>query len=195
MRGANGSGKTTLLRVCAGLVPVARGAARVLGHDLTVSPRAVRREVGMLGHAAMLYDDLTVEENVRFAVRAAAQPTDLVAPALEQLGLAGRLRTVRVGVLSAGQRRRTALASIVARRPALWLLDEPHAGLDAEGRDLLDGLLRDAAAAGSTVVFVSHELDRADAVATRMVTIAGGYAMADAVAESDDVVMEPVRVP
>ena len=75
------------------------------------------------------------------------------------------------------------------------LLDEPHAGLDAEGRDLLDGLLRDAAAAGSTVVFVSHELDRADAVATRMVTIAGGYAMADVVAESDDVVMEPVRVP
>ena len=76
--------------------------------------------------------------------------------------------------LSAGQRRRTALACLVARRPELWLLDEPHAGLDHDGRDLLDDLVHRAQAAGATVVLASHELDRAEALADRVVTIAGG---------------------
>jgi energy-coupling factor transporter ATP-binding protein EcfA2 len=79
-----------------------------------------------------------------------------------------------VARLSAGQRRRTSLAVLVARRPELWLLDEPHAALDQEGRDLVDGLMVDAVAAGATVVFASHELDRATAVAHRTITIAGG---------------------
>ena len=62
----------------------------------------------------------------------------------------------------------------MARRPGLWLLDEPHAGLDAAGRDLLDGLVRRAAAAGATVVVASHELERAGAIADRIVDVAGG---------------------
>ena len=78
--------------------------------------------------------------------------------------------------LSAGQRRRTALAVVAARRPELWLLDEPHAGLDAAGRDLLDALVVDAAAAGATVVLASHELERATHLATRRVVVAGGTA-------------------
>jgi energy-coupling factor transporter ATP-binding protein EcfA2 len=67
-----------------------------------------------------------------------------------------------------------ALAAVVARRPDLWLLDEPHAGLDAAGRNLLDQLVVDAAGAGATVLLASHELDRAAALATRTVTMAGG---------------------
>src|SRR5436189_65225 len=82
--------------------------------------------------------------------------------------------------LSAGQRRRTALAVVAARRPELWLLDEPHAGLDAAGRDLLDALLGEAVAAGATVVFASHELDRAEPLAHRVVTMAGGVIEAPA---------------
>ena len=66
-------------------------------------------------------------------------------------------------LLSAGQQRRTALACLVARRAELWLLDEPHAGLDAAGRDDLDAILRQAAASGATVLVASHESDRADA--------------------------------
>ncbi|HEY9555705.1 MAG TPA: heme ABC exporter ATP-binding protein CcmA, partial [Acidimicrobiales bacterium] len=73
-----------------------------------------------------------------------------------------------------GQRRRTSLACLVARRPELWLLDEPHAGLDQEGRDLLDDLARRAVAAGATVVLSSHELDRAEALANRVVNIVAG---------------------
>src|SRR5690606_17868766 len=64
LRGPNGAGKTTVLRVCAGLVPVVRGEAVVLGHDLRHDPRPVRRRVGLLGHATGLFDDLTVADNV-----------------------------------------------------------------------------------------------------------------------------------
>ncbi len=86
----------------------------------------------------------------------------------------GGCATFSAGKLSAGQRRRVALAAVVARQPDLWLLDEPHAGLDAAGRDLLDELVREAAAAGATVLLASHELERAANLATRSVVIAGG---------------------
>jgi energy-coupling factor transporter ATP-binding protein EcfA2 len=76
--------------------------------------------------------------------------------------------------MSSGQRRRTAVAALVAKAPSLWLLDEPHAGLDADGRDLLDLLARDAAAGGATVLLASHEADRAGALAGRTITMAGG---------------------
>ncbi|GAC1315460.1 MAG: heme ABC exporter ATP-binding protein CcmA [Acidimicrobiales bacterium] len=174
MQGPNGAGKTTLLRVCAGLLGVVSGEVEVLGHDLTVDRRAVRRLVGLQGQAGGLYDDLTVRENVRFAVRAAGADPKAVPAALERCGLTGRLAGTAVGRLSTGQRRRTALAILVARQPPLWLLDEPHAGLDADGRDLLDHLVRDAAAGGATVVLASHELERATALATRSFTVTGG---------------------
>lgn len=174
LQGPNGAGKTTLLRCCAGLVPVVDGEARVLGVDVRADARPVRHRVGLLAHATGLYDDLTVEDNVRFWGRAAGASTEEEEAALERLDLAGRLRTVPVARLSAGQRRRTSLAVLLARRPELWLLDEPHAGLDQAGRDLVDGLIRDAATAGATVLLSSHELERAAAVADRQVEVVGG---------------------
>jgi heme ABC exporter ATP-binding subunit CcmA len=176
LRGPNGAGKTTLLRALAGLVPVTTGEAVVLGVDLVTDRRAVRRRVGLLAHATGLYDELTVADNVRFWSRAArADPADVEA-AMERLGLDGRLRDVSVGRLSTGQRRRTSLACLVARRPELWLLDEPHAGLDQDGRDIVDALVRDASRAGATVILSSHELDRSLELADEVVTIAGGLA-------------------
>ncbi|MCU4185853.1 heme ABC exporter ATP-binding protein CcmA [Acidiferrimicrobium sp. IK] len=174
LQGPNGAGKTSLLRACAGLLPVVQGSAQVLGSDLIADPRAVRRRVGLLGHHSALYDDLRVSENVRFAVRAAGGRADGVDAALDTLGLTGRLASTPVGGLSAGQRRRVALAVLVARAPELWLLDEPHAGLDAEHRDLLDALVRTAVVKGATVVLASHEQDRAHALAGRVVEVAGG---------------------
>jgi len=174
LRGPNGSGKTTVLRVCAGLVPVVRGEAVVLGHDLRSDPRVVRHRVGLLGHATGLFDDLTVADNVRFWGRACGAAPGEIAAALALLGLDGRLRDVAVGRLSAGQRRRASLACLLARRPELWLLDEPHAGLDHETRDQLDALVHQAAAEGATVLLASHELDRAGSLAHRVVELAGG---------------------
>ena len=80
---------------------------------------------------------------------------------MRRLDLDGRLAAVKVARLSAGQKRRTASACLVARRAELWLLDEPHAGLDAvAGRDELDATLRAAVTAGATVIVASHELER-----------------------------------
>jgi heme ABC exporter ATP-binding subunit CcmA len=181
LQGPNGAGKTTLLRVCAGLTPVASGEATVLGCDLLADARAVRRRVGLLGHASFLYDDLSVLDNLRFAVRAAGGALGEVAPAMVRLGLDRRLAKVDVGRLSAGQRRRVGLAALIARRPELWLLDEPHAGLDAEGRDTLDAVVGEVVRDGAAVVFASHESERAAALANRVLRVAGGVVQVDAV--------------
>src|SRR5579864_5525333 len=98
--GPNGAGKTSLLRACAGLLPVTSGQASVLGVDLTADHTAVRRFVGLLGHAAPLYDELTAAENVRFAVRALDLPAERAGEALDRLGLTGRLRATPAGRLS-----------------------------------------------------------------------------------------------
>jgi heme ABC exporter ATP-binding subunit CcmA len=184
LQGPNGAGKTTLLRLCAGLVAPESGTATVLGHDLTRDRRAVRREVGIIGHATGLYDDLTVDENVRFWAHAVGATDADANAAVERLEIEPRLRDVAVGRLSAGQRRRTSIAAMITRRPKLWLLDEPHAGLDQGGRDVVDQLVRDAVTAGATVLIASHELERARSIAPRVVTIAGGVVVADVRAES-----------
>ena len=105
LQGANGAGKTTLLRACAGLVQVVSGQAEVLGHDLRHDRRTVRRSIGLLGHAGTLYDDLTVEDNVRFAVRAGGADVAAVGPALARLGVDDALR---LGFASTGVRARRA---------------------------------------------------------------------------------------
>ncbi len=174
LQGPNGAGKTTLLRTCAGLVPIVRGEASVLGFDLTEDRDEVRRHVGLLGHQNGLYPDLTVHDNVRFWGSTAHATDAEIDSAIERLGVGDRLVDVPVRKLSAGQKRRTALACLVARRARLWLLDEPHAGLDAASRDELDHILRQAAASGATVLVASHELERATLLATRVVEVVAG---------------------
>lgn len=176
LRGPNGAGKSTLLRLCAGLAPLNEGAGTILGFDLADrrQRRELRRQTGLLAHATFLYDELTVEENLMFWARANRLDESSVEPVLDRLALSNRLRTVRVAHLSAGQRRRASLAVLVCRRPRLWLLDEPHAGLDVNGRDFVDGLIRHAVAFGATVLLASHDFDRAAEIATRTVVIAGG---------------------
>lgn len=176
LRGPNGAGKSTLLRLCAGLAPLNGGRGEVLGHDLSSrrERRELRRQTGLLAHATFLYDELTVEENLLFWARANRLDEASVEPVLDRLALANRLRHVRVANLSAGQRRRASLAVLVCRRPRLWLLDEPHAGLDVNGRDFVDGLIKHAVAFGGTVLLASHDFDRAAEIATRTVVVAGG---------------------
>lgn len=174
LRGPNGAGKTSLLRLCAGLLPLARGEGRVFGYDLATEAAAVRPRVGMLGHRNGLYGDLSVAENVEFWGATVGASSDEIDAAMTRLVVDGRLRTVAVSRLSAGQKRRTALACLVARRAELWLLDEPHAGLDAQGRDELDAVLQQAVASGATVIMASHELERAGSLAHRIVDVVAG---------------------
>ena len=174
LQGPNGAGKSTLLRACAGLMPVIRGTANVLGFDLTVDRESVRERVGLLGHQNGLFGELTIAENVSFwstVVGASAQERT---SAMERMSIDGKLASRRVSELSAGQKRRCALACLVVRRAELWLLDEPHAGLDAKGRDEIDRIVKEAAASGATVVVASHEIERAQQLATRTVSLVAG---------------------
>lgn len=174
LQGPNGAGKTSILRVCAGLLPIERGSGRVLGIDLLAQRDEVRSRVGLLGHSNGLYLDLTVEQNIRFWASMVNATEEEIVRAMSLMRIDGRLSSVKTARLSAGQRRRCALASLIVRRAEIWLLDEPHAGLDAQGRDELDSVLRQAVSAGATIVLASHEMERASALATRVVTVDGG---------------------
>lgn len=179
LEGSNGAGKTSLLRLLAGLLPVVEGSAQVLGVDLASDRKAVRRSAGFLGHDPFLYDDLTVAENVEFFVRISGAETSRVVPALRRFGLDGRLADTPVGRCSQGQRRRVGLALLVARSPQLWLLDEPHAGLDAATRLQLDAVIAEAAGVGCTVLYSSHEHERSASAGHRIVRIEGGHVVVD----------------
>lgn len=174
VQGANGAGKSTLLRLCAGLLPLARGEARILGHDVSTQRDLVRSHVGYLGHTNGLYLDLTAAENLSFWGNVVGASAAEVSDAATRMGLTPRLLDTQVARMSSGQKRRTALAVMVVRRASLWLLDEPHTGLDAAGRNEIDAILREAAGSGATVIVASHELDRAGSLASRRVEVAGG---------------------
>ena len=176
LQGPNGAGKTSLLRVCAGLLPIERGSGTVLGMDVTSHRQDIRSRVGFLGHTNGLYLDLTVRQNIDFWAATVGATHDEISSAMARMKVDGRLASVKASQLSAGQRRRTALASLIVRRAEIWLLDEPHAGLDASGRDEIDAILRDAVRAGATVVLASHESERATGLADRIVTVDGGGA-------------------
>ncbi len=174
LRGPNGAGKTTLLRACAGLVPLRAARAEVLGFDLIADRRSVRRHVGLLGHRTPLYGDLRVGDQLRHCAALHDASGVETSAAADRFSLEGRLLEVPIRRLSEGQRRRVALACLTVARPRVWLLDEPHAGLDHASRDALDMLLGDAVEAGATVMFATHETGRARVAAARQVTLVGG---------------------
>ncbi|MCL5048003.1 MAG: heme ABC exporter ATP-binding protein CcmA [Firmicutes bacterium] len=174
LRGANGAGKTSLLRALVGLIQIKSGRAIVLGHDLADDRFSVRKDVGLLGHRTFLYDDLTVLDNLRFVQKIARQPKTSLERSLDKVHITSRLLSTRVSQLSTGQRKKTALAALLIRDYKMWLLDEPHAGLDESGRILVDQLILDFQSTKGTVIIASHELDRAMSISTRSMVISGG---------------------
>jgi heme ABC exporter ATP-binding subunit CcmA len=177
--GANGAGKTSLLRLLGGLVALTAGYGVVSGVDLkTGDLRELRRRVGWLGHEGSFYDDLTVKENLTFCARALERPVGEIAPVLDRVGLSRRSLTP-AKQLSAGQRRRLGLAWLLLRRPETWLLDEPYASLDDEGRTFFDELIGDVVAGGATVVVSAHDPLRSSSLAPRTLTLAGGLVVGD----------------
>ena len=171
--GSNGAGKSTLLRVLAGLLPLTAGEGQVLGHRLPGSVAPIRRAVAFVGHETSCYEDLTVRANLRFAAGASGRSRQDGDRAATAVGLASVLDR-SYGRLSAGQRRRCGLAVGMLRRSPLLLLDEPHASLDADGRVLVDELVRRTVTGGGSVVLVSHELDSVRAVADRELRLLDG---------------------
>lgn len=154
--GRNGAGKSTLLRLLAGLLPVAGGRFGCDGGD---PERSVGEQAHYVGHLDTLKPGLSVRDNLAFWSTwiggADDRPTGGIDPALAALALDG-LADLPAGYLSAGQRRRLALARLVAVRRPIWLLDEPTAALDVTVQATLAHLMRDHLAAGGLIVAATH---------------------------------------
>src|SRR5215472_4266152 len=172
LRGWNGSGKTTLLRLIATAISPTFGEGSVLGFDLRTERSAIRARTDLLSHEIRLYGDLTAAENLRFACSLYDIDPRLAGPALERVGLE-EVAAVRADHFSQGMRQRLVLARCLMRAPALILLDEPYAALDADARVVVDELLNTARAGGQTIVVASHEAPPAHLI-DREVMMDGG---------------------
>jgi heme exporter protein A len=158
--GPNGIGKTTLLGVVATLVPITAGRGSVLGAALgTQQARSIRTRIGWSGHDPALYDQLTLRENMHLIADLAGVERAAADEALGRVGL-GAAGHRRAADASNGMRRRTDLASLLMRHPDLVLLDEAHAGLDAEADKIIDALIKRTTGRGGGVIMVSHDADR-----------------------------------
>jgi heme exporter protein A len=152
--GPNGAGKTTLLRVLAGLLRPHAGTVRVLGADLPAERWKLPGRVGYLGHEPLLYRELTGRQNLDYHARLHGVGPERVSELLAAVGMERRSGDP-VRDLSRGMVQRLAVARAVLHDPPLLLLDEPHAGLDAEARERLQSLI--GRRAGRTRVLVSHD--------------------------------------
>ena len=155
VRGPNGAGKSSLLRLLAGLLEPAAGLLSWNGGPVRDDPAAHRGRLHLIGHGNAIKSALSVRENLRFAVALAGAPADGIERALESLDLTA-LAGVPSLYLSAGQRRRLALARLLAAPRALWLLDEPDAGLDAASRERLARAVAEHRAGGGIAVIATH---------------------------------------
>jgi heme exporter protein A len=161
--GANGAGKTTLLRLCAGL-------AIPTGGTLEVEPE--RGRIGFLGHEPLVYRELTVLENLDLYGRLYHVPErrERIGMLLERFGLWDS-RGVRASALSRGQLQRLALCRSLLHRPELLILDEPFAGLDAEGSELLDRELA-GMRERRTILVATHDPERVAPLASGRLALA-----------------------
>jgi heme exporter protein A len=167
--GANGAGKTSLLRALCGLIYPEEGRVLWEGRDVRADLRAFHAAIAYLGHEPPLKADLTGRENLRYwiGIRRPLARGELDAALARVGGASWGERLVRT--LSAGQRRRVALAGLALLAVPLWVLDEPTTNLDAEGRQLVGTLIAEQLARGGMVVAaIHHGLPEAVPVAQRL---------------------------
>ena len=179
--GPNGAGKTTFLRILASLSRPSLGEVNIAGYRLPNQAAHVRARLGVVSHLPLLYGDLTAEENLLFYARMynisniEARSTEI----LEMVGLDTRRRDL-VKTFSRGMQQRLAIGRAVLHDPQVVLLDEPYTGLDQDASSMLDNVLKTVAAKGRTVVMASHDLARAEDLATRFDILSRGVILASA---------------
>ncbi|GAB2815335.1 daunorubicin resistance protein DrrA family ABC transporter ATP-binding protein [Actinoallomurus bryophytorum] len=180
--GPNGAGKTTMIRILATLTRPDGGTARVLGHDVMSEADAIRARMAVTGQVASLDEDLTGHENLTILGRlhglsraGSRQRADALLAAFDLTGSAGR----PVGGYSGGMRRRLDIGASLIVTPDLLFLDEPTTGLDPRSRGHVWELVRQIAAAGTTVLLTTQYLEEADQLAEQIAVIDHGRIVAE----------------
>ena len=168
--GPNGTGKTTLLRVVSGLLRPEKGSVAWQGRSIAATAAEYQSALAYASHEPALKSDLTALENLRFTVGLKRRVTAAeLRSSLERTGVAN-CADLPARVLSAGQRRRVAMARVLAFRAELWLLDEPYTNLDGSGSSLLSALLAEHVGQGGVALVVAHH-DLNVAVQTRQLEL------------------------
>ena len=163
--GPNGAGKSTTIRMLCGILDPSGGSGRVVGYDIATQPEKIKERIGYMTQRFSLYEDLSVEENLRFYAAIYGVPraklSARIEAVLDRSGLQPRRRQI-AGTLSGGWKQRVALASSTIHEPPLLFLDEPTAGVDpVSRRDFWDQIHR-IAGAGTTVLVTTHYMDEAE---------------------------------
>ena len=179
--GPNGAGKTTFLRILASLSRPSLGEVNIAGHKLPHEAAQVRARLGVVSHLPLLYGDLTAEENLRFYARMynISNYELRITEVLEMVGLENRRRDI-VRTFSRGMQQRLTIGRAVLHDPDVVLFDEPYTGLDQDASSMLDDVLKTVAGKGRTVVMTSHDLARAEDLATRFDVLSRGVISASA---------------
>jgi len=155
--GVNGSGKSSLLRLLAGLMQQNAGEISWQGKEISRCRYDYQQVISYIGHLNGVKDALTALENLQVMVALAGSKSEIsLSHALDQLELTG-METVPLSRMSAGQKRRVALARLLVTKAAIWLLDEPFTSLDASGKLLIERLITEHCTRGGIIVFSTHQ--------------------------------------
>jgi len=171
--GQNGSGKSTLVRVLSTLLLPDGGEARILGHDVVAEPRAVRRLVNRVSVEASFFKKMSAAENLGYAARyygmTSGETRDLIPVILERVGFPAERRDEPMEALSRGMQQKVALARALLTSPVVLLLDEPTTGLDPRSKREVQEFIREIQEThDSTILLCTHDLDEAEALASRV---------------------------
>jgi heme exporter protein A len=179
--GPNGAGKSTLLRCIAGLSKPSRGQVLLHGQRLDASSAQLRRQIGLVSHETLLYDDLTAVENLRFYGRMydVERLDSQIEQLLRDLGLSRRAHDP-VRTYSRGMQQRLAIGRALLHRPSVILLDEPYTGLDEQATEKLGQMLRTLASGDETLIMTTHNLGAVLEAGSRLAIMAGGRIVYDA---------------
>lgn len=183
--GPNGAGKSTLLRALAGLLRPARGEMRIDGVPARVGDESFRRRIGYAGHSSGLYPHLTLRENLDLFARLHGAPRDAAADTATALGIGDHLDQ-RVGELSAGFKRRAAVARALLHAPQVLLLDEPYANLDDEAADLMSAALKTWRGPGRFALVATHGAKRVKSFADGSLILQRGRAVSHRIRIPDE---------
>jgi len=175
LAGANGSGKTTFARIVATLIAPDDGEITLDDEPIGSRRAEARRAIGFSTHAPLLYESLTPIENLEFfgTLAGVTDARSRAAALLDRFGMTAFAHTP-LHTFSRGMLQRVILSRALLPRPRFLILDEPYAGLDADGTSALNALLRDAVSGGAAALLVGHDPERAAGLATRSVKLALG---------------------